>query len=273
MYFRTMGKSLPAPTVVCIPGLLGGAEDFNSIVDPLLEKFHIIIQDPNYQRREQEGLNLSVDSMQDLEFKSSADDIAEFLKKNNIRSAYFIGISIGGKIVYDFSCKFPQMIQGALITDISPDPFSDTELFQFIHEAVDKTPLHLPWADVKKYLQETIKDRSLRTLIQSQVSYPDQKLPGRWKNGMANLEITLQRQSLNYQFEAFEKMDSVLERQKTRFKILKSKEFSGISAEALVRLKRLKCVEILPIDVSTHFLHITHKGLIVEQLLELAQLN
>jgi hypothetical protein len=72
----------------------------------------------------------------------------------------------------------------------------------------------------------------------------------------------------NTQDEAFEQMDPVLSQQKTRFKILKSKEYSGISSSALIRLKRLKCVEIISLDVSTHFLHITHKGLIIAQLLK-----
>lgn len=272
MYFRTLGKALPAPALVCIPGLLGGAEDFNSIIDPLLETFHVIIQDPNFQRRETEGLNLSVESMEELEFKSSADDIAKFLKEKNIPGAYFIGVSIGGKIVYDFASKFPSMTLGAVITDISPDPFSDTDLFTYIHSAVDNAPLHLPWADVKNYLRDQISDRSLRSLLQSQIYYPDQKPPGKWKTGVANLEVTLQRQSLNHQFSALENVQQQLSAQGTQFKILKSKEYSGISSVALPKLQALSFVEIIPIESSTHFLHITHKGLIVEQVRQIAGL-
>jgi pimeloyl-ACP methyl ester carboxylesterase len=152
------------PILVCVPGLLGGAEDFRGIIEPLLETFHILVFDPNAGRR-QFGLNgLTVEVMQEIQFDYTADEIASALKNFTTEPILMCGISLGGKIVYDFAHKFPHLFKGAVITDVSPGSFATSELFRFVEDLVVNLNVHQLWPDLKKELRERIPDSSKRSL-------------------------------------------------------------------------------------------------------------
>jgi pimeloyl-ACP methyl ester carboxylesterase len=257
------------PILVCVPGLLGGAEDFRDIIDPLLKDFHVLVFDPNASRR-QFGLNgLTVEVMQEIQFDYSADEIALELAQFTSEPILMCGISLGGKIVYDFAHKFPHMFKAAVITDVSPGSFGESELFKFIEGLVSNLNLNQAWPELKKELRERIPEPSLRSLIQSQLFYPTRQPPAVWKVGMKHFRALLQRQAMDEQFTALLKVDAVLAENGSLIHVLKAGTLSAIDELSFEEMKKLKSIKIYPLDSASHFIHITHKQDIQKQLWQL----
>lgn len=247
------------PIIVCVPGLLGGAEDFRDIIDPLIEHFHVLIFDPNAGRR-QFGLNgLTVQVMQEIQFDYSANEIADELPKYTKDPIFMCGISLGGKIVYDFAHKFPHLFKGAVITDVSPGSFGDSALFQFVEGLVLDLNLDQAWPELKKELRDRIPEPSLRSLIQSQLFYPTKKPPAAWKVGMKHFRALLQRQAMDEQFAALQNVEETLVGQGSFIHVLRAGTLSAIDADSFEKMTQMKIFKIYPLEGASHFIHITHK--------------
>lgn len=256
---RSLGNT-NEPILVCVPGLLGGAEDFREIIQPILDEFHILIFDPNEDRR-QFGLNgLTVEVMQEIQFDYSANEIAMELKEFTDKPIFMCGISLGGKIVYDFVHKFPHLFRAGVITDVSPGSFGNSELFQFVESLVSNLNLDQSWPDLKKDLRERIPEHSLRALIQSQLFYPTKKPPAAWRVGMKHFRALLQRQAMDEQFAALKKVDDLLADQKHWVHVLKAGYLSAIDGESYEEMKSLRAIQIHRLENASHFIHISHKA-------------
>ncbi len=249
-----------APILVCVPGLLGGAEDFRDIIDPLLNDFHILIFDPNAERRLFGQNALTIEVMKEIQFDYSANDIATSLVKFTSEPVLMCGISLGGKIVYDFAHKFPHLFKGAVITDVSPGSFGDSHLFQFVEDLVLNLNLNQAWPELKKELRERIPEPSLRSLIQTQLFYPNKQLPAAWKVGMKHFSALLQRQAMDEQFEMLSKVEEQLNNQSSHIHVLKAGRLSAIDAKSFDQMKAMKSIKIYPLEEASHFIHITHKS-------------
>lgn len=264
MDFNSFGSS-HLPTLVCIPGLLGGPEDFEAMLPGWSNRFHVMVLKPEHRNL---GLNVSEKVMKEVSFNSSAEDIRDLLLKNNISQATLVGISLGGKVIYDFAMKFPAMFKAGIITDVGPGSFEESDLFQFVDQFVRNAPLHLPWQELKKHLADNIHDRSLKTLIQTQIFYPEKKPPAVWKTGMQNFSNMLQRQSIDNQIESLKKSDAALASQDRYFYILRASSYSGIGQTSLEAMRQMKSIRMIDVPSSTHFLHISHKDAVEEAVLK-----
>lgn len=256
------------PTLICIPGLLGGAEDFRHMLEAWRKRFRVLVFDPNAAQREAGGLNISEEVMKEISYNTTAEQIRDLMDAAKVEAAYLVGVSLGGKIVYDFGAKFPERFLGGLITDVGPGPFEDSLLHQFVHRVVNAAPLHLSWPDMKDYLRTSIPDRSLRSLIQTQISYPKIGGPAVWKTAMKNFGALLERQEIGHQFDRLEAVDEALASQSKFFKVMQAQYISGIGLNALPRMRRLRCVNLIPVPNSSHFLHVTHKERIAYEVLD-----
>jgi len=269
MHYDALGDPR-RPPLVCIPGLLGGPENFLAMIPSWTEHFRVLVLDPHRVRREAGLTGLREESIREVSYDTTSGEIAEILRKEGIDRAFLTGVSLGGKVVYDFAAKYPEFFRGGVITDVGPGSFSRSELFLFVDGIVQNLNRHLPWTELKAELQSRIEDRSLRSLIQSQLFYPVRdQLPAEWKVGMRNFRSMLQRQGIDEQFEDLAKVDTRLAEQGHLFHVLHASRFSGISEDSLPRLRKLKAIQIEEVPASTHFLHITHKDLIVRTVLKL----
>jgi pimeloyl-ACP methyl ester carboxylesterase len=251
--------NVKAPVIVCVPGLLGGAEDFRDIIDPLLNDFHILIFDPNAERR-QFGLNgLTVEVMKEIQFDYTADEIARDLSKFTSEPILMCGISLGGKIVYDFAHKYPHLLKAAVVTDVSPGSFGESNLFQFVEGLVRDLNLDQAWPELKKELRERIPEPSLRSLIQSQLFYPTKKPPAAWKVGMKHFRSLLQRQQMDEQFASLMRVDDQLVQKNSVIYVLRASHLSAIDPVSYVEMQKLNSIKIHSLDGASHFIHITHK--------------
>lgn len=253
------------PTLVCVPGILGGPENFAAMVPGLIDRYHIVIFDPSAERRDIGLTNANlVQAMQQLAYYQTAGEIAEALTAMGRTEAYFLGISLGGKIIYDFALKFPQMFAGGVVTDVSPGPFEETHLHTFITDLVENLDLTVPWTELRAEMNRVVPDRNLRIMLQSQIHYPEGKPPGNWKPSMRYLSEMLERQQMDDQFEGLAKVDDFLASEGRLIQVFKASSLSGIAESAIPKMKALKCIRLHPIDGTTHFLHVSHKNAIVE---------
>jgi pimeloyl-ACP methyl ester carboxylesterase len=267
---QSFGNKL-APAIVCVPGLLGGAEDFRDTIARFGESHHLLVFDPNAERREM-GINgLTLEVMQEIKFDCNADELAQEIKKYTHEPAWMCGISIGGKIVYDFAIKFPQLFRGAVITDVGLGSFSESELYCFVEDIVDNINLNQSWPELKKDLRAKIADDSLRSLIQSQVFYPTKQPPAAWKIGMANFKGMLNRQSTDDQFESYQGVDGILADKGSLIHIMKATQLSAINERSFEKLNTLKSIKIHSVRDSSHFLQFTHKEILLDLIDQMAK--
>jgi pimeloyl-ACP methyl ester carboxylesterase len=53
-------------------------------------------------------------------YTAMSEDIVEFMNEHNIQSAFFIGHSMGGKLLMHFANRYPERIEKMIVVDISP---------------------------------------------------------------------------------------------------------------------------------------------------------
>lgn len=272
MHFEEQG-SRQNPTVVCVPGLFGGPTDFAAMRSLWENRLHLITLDPDRDRRKSATANIPVQEGDGTIFISTSAEIVKILDGLGKLNAFIVGVSLGSKVVFDFASKYPDRFAGGLSMDVGCGPFEDTDLYRFIDGMVDNLDLNTPFPEMKKLLQEMIPDRNLRTMIQTQLFYPEGKPPARWKAGMrhlgAVLSETMKEQGIDAQFDGMEKVDQDLFKNRKFIQILRATSISAISQESIPRLAALKCLRMRTIEGSSHFLHVTHKDLVAQTVLDM----
>lgn len=261
------------PTLVCVPGLFGGPSDFAPMRAVWDQHLHVITLDPDRDRRKSATANIPVEQNEDL-FVSTSDAIVDILKACGKTEAYIVGVSLGSKVVFDFAIKHPAQFAGGLSMDVGCGPFEQTDLFQFIDGMVDHLDLTIPFPEMKKLLAERIPDRNLRTMIQTQLFYPEGKPPARWKSGMrhlgAVLSETMKKQGIDEQFDGLSRVDGYLAENGKEIRVLRATNISAIDADSIPKMNAFKCVSMSTVEGASHFLHVTHKELVTETVLRMA---
>jgi hypothetical protein len=78
--FHRIIKRKDKPALVCIPGLLGGPEDFNGILESIEDQFTLIFIDPNQGRKEKGGLSqLGLEETVSVSYDSSSEQIDKLM--------------------------------------------------------------------------------------------------------------------------------------------------------------------------------------------------
>ena len=261
-------------TLVCVPGLLGGPNDFAAMNETLEKHFHIIVIDPDPENARLGSSVMNEDVLKHEVVSSSAPDfINEILQSMGKKEAYLFGVSLGGKVVFEFASQYPDMFLGGLSLDVGPGEFEKSELFYFVDGMVRNLDLSHPYPEMKVILQNMIKDRNLRSMIQSQIFYPEKGAPGVWKSGMQNfgemfVEL-LEDNDMSNQFKKYQLQDLMLAAKEKYVHVLRAKNLSGISLESIPQLEKLASVKMTMIDDASHFLHVTHKDQVVKKMLEI----
>jgi len=270
MNLRTYGDP-NLPVMVCVPGLLGGAEDFSSYIEELLPYYHVAIFDPNQDRRQFGLSGLTHEVMKEIQFDYTANEIAQQIRQISDKPVYMCGISLGGKIVYDFVHKFPEMFQGGIITDVGPGSFGDSTLFKFVETTVEAINLDQEWPALKMELKNRIPENHLRSLVQSQLFYPTKSPPAAWRVGMKSFGELLHRQALDNQFEPLRQLSSDLVKQNKFIHVLKADIYSAIDEITFEQMKAMSCIKFHYVANASHFLHISHRKQVLEVVISARQ--
>lgn len=250
MRIKLLGNKY-GPLLVCIHGLMGAADDFDSLIPEWEKHFHIVLLDlvSDY---EEKGFRVEHNGQEVVCFDTVGPQIAAYLKNEFPgQSAYFTGVSLGGRVIYDIAAQEPKLVKGAVITDLGPSSIVDTELFKFLTTVVPALNLEQDWDGIKAEFAASLPDRRLRVLLQSQVVYDKQKKTGAWKDAIVGIQGAIEASVLHIPWEK-------LEKNAVEITVLKATHICGITSEDLVKMKCLKSFTIKEIEGSNHFLHLSH---------------
>jgi esterase len=109
LFYRKSGSG---PPLIILHGLFGSSDNWVTIAKNLSDTFTVYLPDlRNHGQSPHDNLH---------DYKSMSDDLFELVKDLKLTKFFLAGHSMGGKTAISFALKWPEMINGLLIADISP---------------------------------------------------------------------------------------------------------------------------------------------------------
>lgn len=115
LYNRKYGDG---PVLVILHGLFGSGDNWTSIAKQLSDTFTVILPD---QRNHGHSGHSDIH-----DYESMRNDLHELVKDLDVGRFFLAGHSMGGKTAMAFAVKWPEMLEGLLVADISPFRDADT---------------------------------------------------------------------------------------------------------------------------------------------------
>jgi esterase len=109
IFFRKYGSG---PPLVILHGLYGSSDNWVTIAKKLSDSFTVYLPD---QRNHGQSPHSAI-----LDYDSMRDDLFELVTDLSLKKIFLAGHSMGGKTAISFALKWPEMLNGLLIADISP---------------------------------------------------------------------------------------------------------------------------------------------------------
>lgn len=252
------------PILACIHGMLGDPSNFETLAEAWGDKVCLVLLDVHPQNR-QSGLGDSATSLKNASYDRSAREIYEFLSQRfPHRKYYLFGISLGGKIVFDFAANFPHAYAGGLVTDVGPGSFRGSSLYEFCTQTIPSINLEQDWEGIRKDVRAKLTVRPIQVLTLTQVEYLPEEKRGRWKSAVHGLREFLDTTKIADQWDLIERIPE-------RTIVLHASAMSGIPNEDLERMRHIPQFEIVEIEGAAHFMHVSHTALLQEAVLALIE--
>jgi esterase len=182
LFYRKYGNG---PSLIILHGLYGSSDNWVTIAKNLSQYYTVYLPD---QRNHGQSPH---DSIHD--YDAMRDDLFELARDLRLKKFFLSGHSMGGKTATSFTIKWPEMINGLLIADISP--FNNENLNLSIynqHLTILKTILSVDLtlissrAEAESLLKEMIPSDNVRGFILKNL----QRISGNkfgWKLNAASL--------------------------------------------------------------------------------------
>jgi esterase len=155
LFYRQFGEG---PPLIILHGLYGSSDNWVSIAKKLAESFTVYLPD---QRNHGQSPHSEVH-----DYNSMRDDLYELVTSLHIRKFFLAGHSMGGKTAMAFAAKWPEMISGLVIVDISPFTNEHNKLTVYKqHLTILKTILSI---DLKAISSRTEAENLLTDKISSE---------------------------------------------------------------------------------------------------------
>ena len=151
------------PPLIILHGLYGSSDNWATVAKKLSENFTVYLPDQRNHGQSPHSPTHDYDSM--------SDDIHELARELKLDKFFLAGHSMGGKTAICFALKWPEMLNGLLIADISPfksENFNDaynqhlTILRSILSVDLSKISVR---DDVRKALSENISSEKTIGLI------------------------------------------------------------------------------------------------------------
>ncbi|MCU0460812.1 MAG: alpha/beta fold hydrolase [Bacteroidales bacterium] len=109
LYYRRYGEGAP---LIILHGLYGSSDNWVTIARNLGRHFTVYLPD---QRNHGHSPHSDVH-----DYEVMSDDLLEFVHDNKLGKFFLAGHSMGGKTAALFALKWPELLDGLIIADISP---------------------------------------------------------------------------------------------------------------------------------------------------------
>ena len=144
--------------------MYGSSDNWVSIARNLIDYYTVYLPDQRNHGQSPHSNTHDYDSMR--------DDLYELILDLKLKKIFLAGHSMGGKTAIAFALKWPEMITGLLIADISPFINDTTNiLYYYQHLAILRTILSIDPSSVRSrgeaesLLSENISDKKIRGFI------------------------------------------------------------------------------------------------------------
>lgn len=171
LFYRKYGKGQP---LIILHGLFGSSDNWVTIARKLSDDFTVYLPDLRNH-----GLSPH-SSIHD--YDSMSDDLMELVTDLSLMKVFLAGHSMGGKVAVRFAMKWPELLQGLLIADISPfanEDHSNSTYQQ--HFTILKTILSTDISKVSsreeadQLLSRDIHSERIRALVMKNLQRSDEK--------------------------------------------------------------------------------------------------
>jgi pimeloyl-ACP methyl ester carboxylesterase len=133
LFYREFGSG---PYLIILHGLFGSSDNWVSIAKNLADTFTVILPD---QRNHGNSPHSDIHT-----YAAMRDDVHELVRDLSIDRFFLAGHSMGGKAAVAFALKWPEMLNGLIVADISPFKVEDKDRTEFRqHEKILKAMLTL----------------------------------------------------------------------------------------------------------------------------------
>jgi len=109
LFYRKYGSGVP---LIILHGLYGSSDNWITIAKSISSLFTVYLPD---QRNHGESPH-----SEHHDYEAMSSDLYEFATENNLKKFYLAGHSMGGKTAIRFAMRWPEMIMGLVIADITP---------------------------------------------------------------------------------------------------------------------------------------------------------
>src|SRR5664280_234437 len=116
LFYRKYGNG---PPLVILHGLYGSSDNWGTIAKKLGDTFTVYLPD---QRNHGQSPHSDIH-----DYDSMRDDLYELVNDLALKKFFLAGHSMGGKTAISFALKWPEMLNGLLIADISPFATENTQ--------------------------------------------------------------------------------------------------------------------------------------------------
>jgi esterase len=149
LFYRKYGSG---PVLIILHGLFGSSDNWNSIAKKLQDKCTVILPDLRNH-----GMSPHSDTH---DYESMSNDVHELAEKLSPGKFFLAGHSMGGKTAMRVALKWPGMLNGLVVADISPFRTGSADSEYKMHKSILETMLSLDLSQV------STRDQAEKMLIE-----------------------------------------------------------------------------------------------------------
>jgi pimeloyl-ACP methyl ester carboxylesterase len=113
LHYKSYGSGEP---LIILHGLLGSLDNWRSVGLELAHHFRILVPD---QRNHGHSPHSDV-----MNYGIMAEDISELMDRENLRTTFLLGHSMGGKTAMQLALRHSERIAKLIVVDMAPRPYS-----------------------------------------------------------------------------------------------------------------------------------------------------
>ncbi len=261
LFYRKYGNG---PPLIILHGLYGSSDNWVTIAKELGKTFTVYLPD---QRNHGQSPHHNIH-----DYNSMSDDLYELAVDLKLKKFFLAGHSMGGKTAISFTLRWPGMINGLLIADISPFTNENFKISAYNeHFSILKAILSIDLTtissreDAESRLSESIHSGKVRSFILKNLQRtPEKKFS--WKLNASSL-----LNNLNSIMEGVDQQE-LLDQYISGFPVifLKGSESDHLPAEDYRNINKIfPAAEFIEISKAGHWLHADKPDDVISSILKL----